>query len=141
LPRSTWSVHRRLARSAHHIHDHHPGDGPQFHSGDAPEIIIRKTPPTKNIIVRFKPPATFSLNNEPVPNGKLAEDIANLMVNKPDSAVIYADKAIDVASVRGCNRSDRGGCMHSISLTTSAKSAACRCRNKSSEYPQKLKRD
>ena len=86
-----------------------------------PKSSSEKTPPTKNIIVSIQPDGSIYLNNEPVPNGKLVEDITNLMANKPDSAVIYADKAVDVATVVDVIDQIEAGGMHSISLTTERK--------------------
>jgi biopolymer transport protein ExbD len=86
-----------------------------------PKSSSEKTPPTKNIIVSIQADGSVYLNNEQTPNGKLTEDVAGLMANKPDSAVIYADKAVDVATVVDVIDQIEAGGMHSISLTTERK--------------------
>lgn len=89
-----------------------------------PQSASEKQPPTKNIIVAVKPDGSVYLNNEPVMTGLLTDKIALLMEQKPESAVIYSDKKVDVETIVDVIDQIEAGGMHNISLTTERKSQA-----------------
>ena len=86
-----------------------------------PQSASEKQPPTKTIIVAVKPDGSVYLNNEPVTPGLLTDKITLLMEQKPDSAVIYSDKKVDVETIVDVIDQIEAGGMHSISLTTERK--------------------
>jgi len=91
-----------------------------------PQSASEKQPPTKTIIVAVKPDGSVYLNNEPVTPGLLTDKITLLMEQKPDSAVIYSDKKVDVETIVNVIDQIEAGGMHTISLTTERKTAASR---------------
>jgi len=91
-----------------------------------PQSASEKQPPTKTIIVAVKPDGSVYLNNEPVTPGLLTDKITLLMEQKPDSAVIYSDKKVDVETIVDVIDQIEAGGMHTISLTTERKTATSR---------------
>jgi biopolymer transport protein ExbD len=91
-----------------------------------PQSASEKQPPTKTIIVAVKPDGSVYLNNELVTTGLLTDKITLLMEQKPDSAVIYSDKKVDVETIVDVIDQIEAGGMHTISLTTERKTAASR---------------
>jgi biopolymer transport protein TolR len=91
-----------------------------------PQSASEKQPPTKTIIVAVKPDGSVYLNNEPVTPGLLTDKITLIMEQKPDSAVIYSDKKVDVETIVDVIDQIEAGGMHTISLTTERKTAASR---------------
>lgn len=91
-----------------------------------PQSASEKQPPTKTIIVAVKPDGSVYLNNELVTPGLLTDKITLLMEQKPDSAVIYSDKKVDVETIVDVIDQIEAGGMHTISLTTERKTAASR---------------
>jgi biopolymer transport protein ExbD len=88
-----------------------------------PQSASEKQPPTKTIIVAVKPDGSVYLNNELVTPGLLTDKITLLMEQKPDSAVIYSDKKVDVETIVDVIDQIEAGGMHTISLTTERKTA------------------
>lgn len=86
-----------------------------------PQSASEKQPPTKNIIIAVKPDGSVYLNNEPVMPGLLTDKIILLMEQKPESAVIYSDKKVDVETIVDVVDQIEAGGMHNISLTTERK--------------------
>jgi biopolymer transport protein ExbD len=86
-----------------------------------PQSASEKQPPTKNIIIAVKPDGSIYLNNELVTPGLLTDKITLLMQLKPDSAVIYSDKKVDVETIVDVIDQIEAGGMHTISLTTERK--------------------
>ena len=91
-----------------------------------PQSASEKQPPTKTIIVAVKPDGSVYLNNELVTPGLLTDKITLLMEQKPDSAVIYSDKKVDVETIVDVIDQIEAGGMHTISLTTERKTASSR---------------
>jgi len=89
-----------------------------------PQSASEKQPPTKTIIVAVKPDGSVYLNNELVTPGLLTDKITLLMEQKPDSAVIYSDKKVDVETIVDVIDQIEAGGMHTISLTTERKTTA-----------------
>lgn len=83
-----------------------------------PQSASEKQVPTKNIIIAVKPDGTVYLNNEAVIPGLLTDKITLLMEYKPESAVIYADRKVDVETIVDVIDQIEAGGMHNISLTT-----------------------
>lgn len=83
-----------------------------------------KQTPTKNIIIAIKPDGSVYLNNEEVTRGLLTDKITLLMQQKPECAVIYADKQVEVALLVDVVDQIEAGGMHNISLTTERKKQA-----------------
>jgi biopolymer transport protein ExbD len=86
-----------------------------------PQSASEKQPPTKNIIIAVKPDGSVYLNNELVTPGLLTDKVTLLMQLKPDSAVIYSDKKVDVETIVDVIDQIEAGGMHNISLTTERK--------------------
>jgi biopolymer transport protein ExbD len=86
-----------------------------------PQSASEKQPPTKNIIIAVKPDGNVYLNNELVTPGLLTDKITLLMEQKPESAVIYSDKKVDVETIVDVIDQIEAGGMHAISLTTERK--------------------
>ncbi len=88
-----------------------------------PKSASSKQLPTKSVVVTIKRDGTVLLNNEPVAPGTLRDHVAALMDQKPDSAVIYADKKTDVATVVDIIDQIEAAGLHAISLTTERKNS------------------
>ena len=69
----------------------------------------------------MKPDGSVYLNNEAVTPGLLTDKITLLMEQQPESAVIYADKKVDVETIVDVIDQIEAGGMHAISLTTERK--------------------
>jgi biopolymer transport protein TolR len=89
-----------------------------------PQSSSEKQAPTKNLVVAVKPDGSVYLNNEPVTPGLLTDKVKMLMKQMPESALIYADKKVDVATVVSVIDQIEAGGLHTISLTTERKTAA-----------------
>jgi biopolymer transport protein ExbD len=89
-----------------------------------PQSASEKQPPTKTVIITVKPDGSVYLNNELVTPGLLTDKITLLMTQKPDSAVIYSDKTVDVETIVDVIDQIEAGGMHTISLTTERKTAS-----------------
>jgi len=89
-----------------------------------PQSSSEKQAPTKNLVVAIKPDGSVYLNNEPVTPGLLTDKVKILMKQMPESAVIYADKKVDVATAVSVIDQIEAAGLHAISLTTEQKTAA-----------------
>lgn len=74
--------------------------------------------PTKNMIITVKQDGTVFLNNEQVTQGLLTDKITLLMEQRPECAVIYADRQLAVSLLVDVIDQVEAGGMHNISLTT-----------------------
>lgn len=81
-----------------------------------PQSASEKQPPTKNIIIAVKPDGSVYLNNELVTPGLLTDKVTLLMQLKPDSAVIYSDKKVDVETIVDVIDQIEAGGMHNIKI-------------------------
>ena len=73
---------------------------------------------TKNMIITVKQDGTVFLNNEQVTQGLLTDKITLLMEQRPECAVIYADRQLSVSLLVDVIDQVEAGGMHNISLTT-----------------------
>ncbi len=89
-----------------------------------PQSSSEKQAPTKNLVVAIKPDGSVYLNNELVTPGLLTNKVKILMKQMPESAVIYADKKVDVATAVSVIDQIEAAGLHAISLTTEQKIAA-----------------
>lgn len=86
-----------------------------------PKSTSKDTVTTKNIIVTVEPDGTLFVNNEPVAAGQLTDTVISKMVDKPENAVIYADKSVPISIVVDVIDQVKAGGMNNISITTEQK--------------------
>ena len=83
-----------------------------------PQSSSENQVPTKNMFITVKQDGTVFLNNEPVTQGLLTDKITLLMEQRPECAVIYADRQLAVSLLVDVIDQVEAGGMHNISLTT-----------------------
>lgn len=86
-----------------------------------PQSSSENQVPTKNMFITVKQDGTVFLNNEPVTQGLLTDKITLLMEQRPECAVIYADRQLAVSLLVDVIDQVEAGGMHNISLTTEHK--------------------
>jgi biopolymer transport protein ExbD len=86
-----------------------------------PKSASTHQPPTQNVVISIEADGTVSVDRVKVEEGQLASRISQLMPQKIQSAVIFADKRVSVSTVVDVIDQVEAGGVHRISLTTERK--------------------